>query len=221
MQQGMGRRVLLVEDDPMTRGLLAELLEHAGFAVVSVSTAADARRAALATDPDAAVLDIDLGPGANGFDVADALREIDSSLAILFLTHLPDARFAGRDSTSLPQGVGYVRKERLSQPGLLVSALDAVLQGADATILRDDRDPGRPLGALTRTQIQVLRMIAQGMSNQQIADARETSIQAVVRTIGRAMQAIGAEPEAEGNARVTAARNYMETAGIPSVDPER
>jgi DNA-binding NarL/FixJ family response regulator len=77
------------------------------------------------------------------------------------------------------------------------------------------------MASLTRTQIQVLRMIAQGMSNQQIADARSTSIQAVVRTIGRAMQAIGADAEAEGNARVTAARKYMETAGIPSVDPEQ
>jgi DNA-binding NarL/FixJ family response regulator len=61
-------------------------------------------------------------------------------------------------------------------------------------------------------------MIAQGMSNQQIADARNTSVQAVVRTISRAMQAIGATSDIEGNARVTAARNYMETAGIPSVE---
>jgi DNA-binding NarL/FixJ family response regulator len=131
---------------------------------------------------------------------------------------LPDARFAGRDPKSLPEQSSYVRKDRLSQPGLLAEALDAVLQGSSERILRDDQDPARPLSSLTRTQIQVLRMIAQGMSNQQIADARNTSVQAVVRTISRAMQAIGATSDIEGNARVTAARNYMETAGIPSVE---
>lgn len=213
---GGGRRILVVEDDPMTRGLLAEVLEAAGFVVVSVSTAADARRAAAASDPDGLVLDVDLGPGPNGFDVADALLASYPHLGVLFLTHLPDARFAGRDMASLPAGAGYVRKERLSEPGALVSAVDSALRGAAVTQPRDDRDPARPMGALTATQIEVLRMIAQGMSNKQIAEARGTSLQAVVRTIARAMEGIGAPGSAEGNARVMAARHYMAAAGFPS-----
>lgn len=216
MTVGSGRRILVVEDDPMTRGLLADVLEAAGFVVVSVSNAADARRAAAAADPDGLVLDVDLGPGPNGFDVADALLSAYPHLGVLFLTHLPDARFAGRDMASLPPGAGYVRKERLSEPGLLVAAVDSALRGAAVVQPRDDRDPDRPLGTLTATQIEVLRMIAQGLTNQQIADARSTSVQAVVQTITRAMQAIGAAESAEGNARVLAARHYMTAAGIPS-----
>lgn len=215
---GGGRRILVVEDDPMTRGLLADVLEGAGFVVVSVSNAADARRAAAAADPDGLVLDVDLGPGANGFDVADALLVAYPYLGVLFLTHLPDSRFAGRELESLPPGAGYVRKERLSEPGVLVAAVDSALRGAAVKQPRDDRDPDRPLGTLTATQIEVLRMIAQGLTNQQIADARATSVQAVVQTITRAMQAIGAPESSEGNARVVAARRYMRAAGIPSTD---
>lgn len=218
MTQGAGRRILVVEDDPMTRGLLAEVLEAAGFVVVSVSTAADARRAAAAADPDGLVLDVDLGPGPNGFDVADALLASHPHLGVLFLTHLPDARFAGRDMGSLPTGAGYVRKERLSEPGALVTAVDSALRGAAVAQPRHDRDPERPMGSLTATQIEVLRMIAQGLSNKQIAEARGTSLQAVVRTIARAMEAIGEVGSAEGNARVAAARHYIAAAGIPSFD---
>lgn len=215
---GNSRRLLVVEDDPMTRGLLADVLESAGFEVVSVSTAADARRAAAVFDPDGLVLDVDLGPGPNGFDVADAMLAAYPHLGVLFLTNLPDSRFAGRDMASLPTGAGYVRKERLAEPGVLVAAVDSALRGAAVTQPRDDRDPERPLGSLTATQIEVLRMIAQGLSNRQIADARVTSVQAVVRTISRAMQAIGAAESQEGNARVVAARRYMAAAGIPSAD---
>lgn len=215
---GDGRRVLVVEDDPMTRGLLADVLESAGFIVMSVSSAADARRAAAAADPDGLVLDIDLGPGPNGFDVADALLAAYPHLGVLFLTHLPDSRFAGRDMASLPAGAGYVRKERLSELGVLVAAVDSALRGAAVAQPRDDRDPDRPLGSLTATQIEVLRMIAQGLSNRQIAEARATSVQAVVRTISRAMAAIGAPDAQEGNGRVIAARRYMVAAGIPSPD---
>lgn len=202
----------------MTRGLLSDVLERAGFVIVSVSTAADARRAAAAFDPDGLVLDVDLGPGPNGFDVADALLASYPHLGVLFLTHLPDARFAGRDLASLPPAAGYVRKERLSEPGVLVASVDSALRGAAVAQPRDDQDPDRPMGSLTATQIEVLRMIAQGMSNRQIADARSTSVQAVVRTITRAMQAIGAPDSLDGNARVVAARRYMAAAGIPSAD---
>lgn len=216
MTIGAGRVVLVVEDDPMTRGLLADVLEAAGFVVVSVSNAADARRAAAASDPDGLVLDVDLGPGPNGFDVADALLAAYPHLGVLFLTHLPDARFAGRHLATLPAGSAYVRKERLSEPGVLVTSVDTALRGAAVIQPRDDRDPDRPLGRLTATQIEVLRMIALGFTNQQIANARSTSVQAVVQTISRAMQAIGADETAEGNARVVAARRYMSAAGIPS-----
>ncbi len=212
---GVGRRIVVVEDDALTRGLLAEVLETSGFEVATASTSDDAFRLVRLVDPDGLVLDVDLGPGPTGFDVADALLRTAPHLAILFLTQLPDARFASRDPESLPPGAGYLRKENLIQPGLLVSALDAVLRGSASAIPRDDRDPERPLGGLSRTQISVLRMVSLGWTNEQIAEARGTSNQAVRKVIARALDSIGETEAIEGTSRVKAARNYMLAAGIP------
>ena len=122
---GRGRTVLVVEDDRLTLGLLAEILTQAGFVVGAADTVAQARVMWDRMDPDAVVLDVDLGPGVNGFDLADAFTAQTPSLAVLFLSTLPDARFAGRNPDSLPVGVGYVRKDQISQPRVLDEALDA------------------------------------------------------------------------------------------------
>jgi DNA-binding response OmpR family regulator len=58
--------VLVVEDDPMTLGLLAETLAQAGFTVGAAATAAQAQEMWERMAPEAVVLDIDLGPGASG-----------------------------------------------------------------------------------------------------------------------------------------------------------
>lgn len=212
------RRVVIVEDDPMTRGMLTDLLQQAGFETRPVANGADALAACRQFDPDAVVLDIDLGPAASGFDVADALLRRFPHLSVLFLTNLPDSRFAGRDPRTLPKGIAYLRKERLVQPGLLAQVLDEVMRGDRLQVTRDDKDPQRPMARLSKTQLSVLRMVALGLTNQQIAERRGTSVRAVQDVISRAMESIGAADHDEGSSRVRAAREYMLAAGIPLVD---
>jgi DNA-binding NarL/FixJ family response regulator len=214
---GRGRSVLVVEDDKLTLGLLAEALTQSGFVVGAASNATDARRMWEKMDPDAVVLDVDLGVGVTGFDLADAFRAKAPHLAILFLTNLPDARFAGRNPSSLPAEAGYVRKDQLSDSKAIVTALDAVLRGSERQIPRHDRDPERPLAALSHTQVEVLRMVALGMSNQSIAAERGTTVKAVHNVITRAMTMIGANTSDEGNARVVAAREFIGAAGLPTI----
>jgi DNA-binding NarL/FixJ family response regulator len=208
------RRIIIVEDDPMTRGMLAGILEKSGYEVAAAANAADALRLFAMTDPDGLLLDVDLGLGATGFDLADAIRIERPDIAILFLTNLPDARFAGRNSSSLPEGVGYIRKDRLADPDVLLNALDDILRGRTRGH-RDDENPSRPLAGLSAAQISVLRMVALGMSNQDIADARQTSIRAVQGLISRALEIVGVPETSEHTARIKAAREYMLAAGIP------
>jgi DNA-binding NarL/FixJ family response regulator len=209
------RKIVVVEDDPMTRGLLADTLDRAGFSVTTAASASDAHRAVKATDPDGVVLDIDLGAGPTGFDLADALLEQSPYLAVLFLTNLPDSRFAGRQEQSLPRDVGYLRKENLIEPGVLVETLDAVLRGQATRQHRNDLDPDRPLGGLSATQIGVLRMVALGKTNEQIALARGTTTRAVQFVLKRALLALNVPEDVDGTVRVLAARAYMRAAGVP------
>ena len=213
---GKGRSVLVVEDDRLTLGLLTETLTQSGFVVGAAASAFEARSMWDRMDPDAVILDIDLGQGINGFDLADAFRTQVPHLAILFLSNLPDARFAGRNPATLPIDAGYVRKDQLTDSKALVTALDAVLRGSTRDTPRHDRDPDRPMAGLSRTQIGVLRMVALGMSNQQIAAERGTTAKAVHNVIVRAMALIGNEGAEEGYGRVVAAREFIRAAGLPT-----
>ena len=85
-------RLLVVEDDPTLRELLAASLRFAGFAVSSAATGTDALAAAEADPPDLVVLDVML-PDLDGFQVLRRLRAGGARLPVVFLT----ARAAGED----------------------------------------------------------------------------------------------------------------------------
>lgn len=205
------RSVLVVEDEPLLRELIAAALETRGFVAYTAATAADAKRAFQRNDPDGLIIDIDLGMGPNGFDLADVLRRMTPDVPILFLTNLPDPRFADRDADGIPSGISYLRKASVSDIDSLVEALDATLRGVQGEDLRHDRDRRRPLGRLTRKQVAVLRLLAEGKTNAQIAQARGTTIKAVEDTIHRISLVLGFDPEVQGNARVAIARRFLLT----------
>ena len=207
------RHVVVVEDESLLRDLIAKSLEAAGFMVSTAANAADAKRACAAVDPDAVVVDIELGAGPNGFDFADVLSRTSPDVGIVFLTNLPDARFAGQDPNELPKGVSYLRKSQLIDSNELVNALEAVLHDSVTPHMRHDLNPSRPLATLSKKQIEVLQLIAAGYSNAQIAEKRATSIRAVEGIVSRVFIALGVDIDAGGNARVEAAAKYLKASG--------
>lgn len=208
------RSVLIVEDDALLRELIAAALEGRGFTVVTASNAADAMRAAATADPDAALIDIDLGPGPNGFDFAERLRRDTPHVATVFLTNMPDPRFAERTSQGLPSGVAYLRKSAVSEIDTLVSALDSALRGTDVSTHRHDRMGNRPLANLTRRQIEVLSLVADGLTNTQIAERRGVTVKSVEETLQRAYAALGIAPTETGNSRVLAVRRFLQATDV-------
>ncbi len=67
------RFVVVVEDEPFLRSLISDALTNAGFEVEAFGNAADAMRRLSKRDPDAAILDIDLGSGPTGLDIGEFL----------------------------------------------------------------------------------------------------------------------------------------------------
>ncbi|MFM1993138.1 MAG: hypothetical protein RL600_966 [Actinomycetota bacterium] len=207
------RHVVVVEDESLLRDLIAKTLETCGFQVTTAANAADAARVFKATDPDAVVLDVELGPGPNGFDFAESLQKTSPEVGIVFLTNLPDARFAGRETKDLPTNISYLRKSQLIDSNELVDALEAVLHDSITADFRHDLDESRPLRGLSRKQISVLQLLAMGYTNAQIADKRGTTIRAVEGIVSRIFQALDIDVQAEGNARVEAAATYLRASG--------
>lgn len=215
----LSRHVVVVEDEPLLRDLIGKSLESAGFKVATAANAADALRACLAFDPDVVVVDIELGQGPDGFEFAEALHKETPDVGIVFLTNLPDSRFAGKDTKHLPKNVAYLRKSQLTDTGELVSALEAVLSDTRDLIPRHDLQADRPMAELSKRQISVLQLLALGNSNAQIAEARGTSVRAVEGIISRIFSVLEIDPAAEGNARVEAAREYLTVSGhsVPQI----
>lgn len=209
----LNRHIVVVENETLLRDLLAQALEVNGFKVTTAANAADAKRAWLATDADALVIDIELGSGPNGFDLAELILRQAPEVGIVFLTNLPDPRFADRDSRDLPRNVAYLRKNKLVDAIDLVGAINAVLLDKVDSSMRHDFDTDRPFAQLSRKQISVLNLVAQGQSNQQIAESRGTTVRAVEGMVSRIFESMGIDPAAEGNARVEATRTYLAATG--------
>lgn len=203
------RHVVVVENEPLMRDLIGKTLEGAGFKVTTAANAADARRMHQAIDPDAMVIDIELGPGPDGFDLAAAVTAESPELAVVFLTNLPDPRLAGKDSKSIPKNAAYLRKSNLIDANELIDALNTVLKNEPIDRYRHDLDSARPLASLSAKQLEVLKQIAEGLSNQQIADLRQTSVRAVEGIVSRIFTALNIDVQDEGNSRVDAAKKYF------------
>lgn len=205
----------MVEDEPLLRELLGSSLERRGFDTVTAGSASEARRAFRALDPDGVLMDVNLGPGPNGFDLAESLLAEGTGTAIVFLTNLPDPRFVGRDPGDLPPGIAYLRKTAIHDLDVLVTTLDATIRGAADARMRQDRDSARPFAAMTRRQIEVVQLVARGYTNARIAEERGMSEKAVEKTIARALVALGVEPTPGENLRVALATRFLHGAGLP------
>lgn len=206
------RRVLLIEDEGLLRSLLASALESAGFEVHACATAAQAQAAVGAFDPDAVISDIDLGVGANGIDLVVALlREAPHLVSIVLSNYAitPDRR-QGELSR-----VTYLRKQDVLDPLDLVGTLNALL-GDELPPSHDGGPAAARLAGLTAVQVEVLRMIAAGASNAEIAARRGTSMRAAEHLVQRTFAALGLTSDPAVNARVRAARIYLDAAGRPS-----
>lgn len=207
------RSVLVVEDEPLIRNLVATQLRADGFEVHTAENAVEARKKADAIDPDVALLDIELGNGPTGFDLAAILRKQDPGIAIVFLTHLPEPRLIGLDNRIVPKNAAYLVKDKISDPEILSEAIEAALRERVGEHLRDDRKAISKFSSISRSQIQVLQLMAAGYSNQQIAENRGTTIRAVENLIKRAFEAAGIDTEEGVHLRVSASREYLKAIG--------
>ncbi len=203
------RNIVVVEDDDLLRSLLADSLERAGINVTTAANAADARRAIHTADPDAVVLDIDLGQGPNGFDIAETLRRDCKDVGIVFLTSMPDSRFVGKEYNNIPKNEAYVNKSLISESKTIVDALEAVLRDSDLKEFRHHKILNRPLGNLSNTQVEIIKLLSEGKTNQQIADIRERSLGSTESMIARTLEALDIPTDIDINGRVAAVRKYI------------
>jgi DNA-binding NarL/FixJ family response regulator len=202
--------VLVVEDDAFSRTLIANVLQATTLDVVhATGRVADAIRAAKQKPCDVALLDLDLGPGPTGFDLAVLLRREFPRLGIVFLTSYLDPRLVGVERGMIPVGSRFLRKSDLDDATLLVKTIvSAAHQPMTAQQYSFDDTP-----LLTDNQLTVLSLVASGKSTKEIAAEMGVSDKAIEASISRIHRVVGDSAGESGGTRVGLVRAFYAITG--------
>ena len=206
-------RLILVEDDPFTRATLGDALALHGFDVrARVGTAFEAIEAQRVHDPQVALLDLDLGVGATGIDVAIALREKNPKIGIIILTTYKDPRLINSNIPSLPEGGIFLNKLEMNSTAKIAIQISlAIIKPLAKRPLPWLRRG--PLSSLSAIQIEILKDIADGLSTTEIARKRGVTEQAIDKSINRISKNLGIPKSSDSNLRVQIVRAYFENKG--------
>ena len=211
---GVGRRLLVVEDEPLTASLLAEALIFHGFDVTIAADVLEARKAVKEFDPDGALIDISLGVGPSGLDLAHALSKQRPDIALLILTKHTDPRTFGDDAPAIPENCGFLRKDKVRDAEYLLAQLESVLTDRCADV-RHDLEEASPIAALNPRQLEVLRLMAMGYTNDFIAQHTKSSLSSVERWVMQVFRALGLDAKGSINPRVEAVRIFVAASSLP------
>ena len=203
-------RALVVENDPFTLTTIVSSLQFQRIMVVGQATTA---REALALQPtiaaEVALIDLDLGVGPTGIDLAHALRAHQPEIGIVILSTFRDPRLLAPGMPKPPAGTAYLSKGDINDFTVVASQ---VVQAARDP-LKPRATPANELPQLTEAQVDVLRLVADGQSTQAIAEARNVSTKAVEQTISRLCQLLDVPRDSQRNQRVRLARAFLELTG--------
>ena len=210
-------RVLIVENDPLLCQTLAAALREWGVDVVgAVGGAHEATQLAAEQPCDVLLTDLELGRGPNGIVLAHALRRKQPDLGIVVLTSYADPRLVGAKLSQLPAGAEYVVKQA-------VEDLDVIRRAVARVALRGGEEGGRIAidSPLTDAQVEIMRLVAEGLSNAEIARRRFNTEKSVEVSVSRILRQLGIEPDRSRNPRVEIARAYFEMSGADALEPDR
>lgn len=202
--------VVLIEDDPFIRAVLTAGLEAGNVHVCAAGAKAKVALVAQARQKvDVAILDIDLGAGPSGIDIAYALREVNPAIGIVLLTSFSDPRLSAANSHALPRGTRYVTKSTIDN---LAKVLSIVLMAKHAPLDAGGRNEPEFL-KLTSLQITVTKLVAEGATNAEIARQLEVTEKAVEHLITRINESLGLVNSSSVNSRVQLVRRFLELTG--------
>jgi DNA-binding NarL/FixJ family response regulator len=213
-------RIVVADDAVLLRAGITRILEAAGWAVTGeVDNAEDLLAAVRRDRPDVAVVDIRMPPGHSdeGIVATHAIREeFGEEVAVLVLSQYLEPDFAMRLLDESGRGVGYLLKDRIADAATFTDAVRRVAAGGqviDPAIvarLLNRRRREDPLDALTEREREVLALMAEGRSNQTIADTLFLAPKTVEAYISSIFSKLALEPAATDHRRVLAVLAYLQ-----------
>jgi DNA-binding NarL/FixJ family response regulator len=210
-------RIVIAEDSVLLREGLTKLLSDGGFEVVAAVPDADQLlRAVGEHHPDLVVVDVRMPPTHTdeGIRAALVIRRQYPQVAVLVLSQYVEERYATDLLSVQTSGVGYLLKDRVAQVSEFLDALRRVAAGGTALdpevvaqlLVRRRSDP---IDRLTPRELQVLRLMAEGRSNNGIVDALNVSPSAVEKYVSNIFTKLDLPPTNTDHRRVLAVLRFL------------
>jgi DNA-binding NarL/FixJ family response regulator len=212
-------RVIVAEDSVLLREGVVRLLQEAGHEVVGqAGDAEDLMRKVRAHKPDLAVVDVRMPPTQTdeGLRAAKEIRSELPGTGVLVLSAYVEPTYAQELLAENAKGLGYLLKDRVSDIGAFVEAVERVGTGGSAldpevvSVLMGRARDDDPLEELTPRERDVLGLMAEGRSNAAIAEQLVITERAVEKHVTSIFGKLGLTASGEDHRRVLAVLRFLE-----------
>ena len=207
-------KVLVVEDEPLYRqGICLQLSTYPGIEVVgAASNGQEGIDLAETLDPDAVLMDIELGGEPNGIQAGQAIKTASPLTGMVLLSAHKNRQYL---AMAVPNGWSYLLKKSVPDVDAVVEALEGSMWGkvtVDPELLTElEPRPGTPVSRLSEEQIELLELVAQGHADAAIAAKLQIADGVAVRErLADIYRGLGVPPDGDVDPRVEAVLAYLE-----------
>jgi DNA-binding NarL/FixJ family response regulator len=217
-------RILLINDDAFELATMAASLRlHSVNIVGEASNMLIAENLFRSLEPEAVLIDLQFS-GEEAVALLQRLRRQEPDLGIVITTSCPDLRLFGLLEKNIPHGTKIILKRSVSDLSIITYALvESISAAKDGSGMKwinihtsiPENSFISVLSELTDIQIETLRLVAQGLSNSEIAKVRFVSEKSVEQIVARIAQHLSITPDRRRNLRVVLAGVYFKWLGAP------
>jgi DNA-binding NarL/FixJ family response regulator len=186
--------------------MVGEMLETSGITISSVSAVSEALSIIDEFDPHVVLTDLDLGHGPDGADLLSKVFTDRPWTGMVIMTAHASPELAITDTTRIPDPTVYIVKSEIKSIANLLLAIEESIEKTGKFQNSFIANPEKI--TITASQAEILRMIADGLSNSSIAKQRDISLRAAEALIQRTFLALGVNGDPSVNPRVVAARMW-------------
>ena len=210
--------MIVADDSVLFREGLARILAEIGFEVAGQASDASSLVAlALRTGPDVVITDLRMPPGFadEGIEAATDIRAAAPHVGLMLLSQYVEVHHALRLINDFDGGVGYLLKDRVSDLGAFaadvrrVAAREVVIDPELVARLVGRRRERDPLATLSEREHEVLRLMAQGLTNTALANERFVSTKTVEGYVRSIFIKLDLPPGARDHRRVLAVLRFL------------
>jgi DNA-binding NarL/FixJ family response regulator len=220
----MNERVLVIVDDAFVMSTLVATLRLHDIDVIGEAKSESMGLNLLRRlQPDVILLDMNIA-GISSVKIAINMRKENHNIGIVILNTCPDLRFIGESNEDVPAGTKILIKKSIVDFTVLCTAINESKAAAiekhkvawiNGNASFQEKGVLALMAHLTDTQAEVLRLVADGMTNAQIGRTRYVSEKSVEQVISRVAQELHVQPDANMNMRVQLVGEYYRWLGAP------